>query len=376
MYDLHDFLLPINKDVLNNDGGYNDGQFAKHIAIYENDLPDITDTDVVLVGILEQRGGGFIYDETNAADIIRKKFYQLYYWHSDIRVADIGNIKTGASLADSYVAIKTVLSALLNMNKTVVLIGGTHDNTLAQYFAYRDLGKIVEATCIDATIDLRGESHLRTENFLLEMLTGEPNLVKHYNHLGFQSYFVHPRLLQTMDKLRFDCYRLGHVTENLEEAEPVLRNSHLVSIDVNAIKYSDAPGNALSANGFTGTEICTLAQQAGLSSNLTSLGIYGYNPNTDVHELTASQIAQMLWYFIDGKHRSRQEAGFEDKNSFNEYHCTFTEVETIFLQSKKTGRWWMQLPDKKMIACSYKDYITASRNDIPERWLRAQERAV
>jgi hypothetical protein len=206
------------------------------------------------------------------------------------------------------------------------------------------------------------------------MLTGEPNLVKHYNHIGFQSYYVHPRLLETMDKLRFDCFRLGHVTENIEEVEPVLRNSHMVSIDVNAIKYSDAPSNALSANGFTGTEICTLTQQAGLSNLVSSLGIYGYDPTTDVNELTASQIAQMIWYFIDGKYRGKQEAAFEDKSNFNEYHCNFTEVDTIFLQSKKTGRWWMQLPDKRMIACSYKDYIIASRNDIPERWLRALER--
>ncbi len=374
MEDLHDFLLPINKDVLNNDAGYNDGQLAKHVAIFETILPDITESDIILVGVLEQRGGGIIQEESNAADVIRKKLYELYYWHQDIRIADIGNIRTGASLADSYAAIKTVMAELLRLNKTVILIGGTHDNTLAQYFGYKELGKIIEATCIDATIDLRGESNLRTENFLLEMLTGEPNLVKHYNHIGFQSYYVHPRLLETMDKLRFDCFRLGHVTENLEEVEPVLRNSNMVSIDVNAIKYSDAPSNALSANGFTGTEICTLTQQAGLSNQVSSLGIYGYNPSTDVNELTASQIAQMIWYFIDGKYRGRQEAAFEDKSNFTEYHCNFTELDTIFLQSKKTGRWWMQLPDKKMIACSYKDYMIASRNDIPERWLRALER--
>ncbi len=30
----------------------------------------------------------------------------------------------------------------------------------------------------------------------------------------------------------------------------------------------------------------------------------------------------------------------------------------------------MQLPDSKFIACSYKDYLLASSNEIPERWLR------
>jgi len=32
------------------------------------------------------------------------------------------------------------------------------------------------------------------------------------------------------------------------------------------------------------------------------------------------------------------------------------------------------MPDKKFIACSHNDYIKASLNEIPERWLRVQER--
>ncbi|MBD0279751.1 MAG: arginase, partial [Flavisolibacter sp.] len=43
-------------------------------------------------------------------------------------------------------------------------------------------------------------------------------------------------------------------------------------------------------------------------------------------------------------------------------------------QSKRTGRWWMQLPDKQYIACSHNDYLQASQNEIPERWLRIHER--
>ena len=232
----------------------------------------------------------------------------------------------------------------------------------------------MEATCIDSSIDLRGESSIRSENFLLEVLTSEPNMVTHYNHIGFQSYYVHPRMLETMDKLRFDCYRVGLAKENIEEMEPVLRNTGLLSFDINAIKYSDAPANDNSPNGFSGEEACTLARYAGMSTNLSSFGIYGYLPDSDKNELTARQISQMLWYFIDGKSRSKQEASLEDRNHFNEYHTAFAEVDTVFLQSRKTNRWWMQLPNKKLIACSYSDYLSASRNDIPERWLREQER--
>ena len=75
-----------------------------------------------------------------------------------------------------------------------------------------------------------------------------------------------------------------------------------------------------------------------------------------------------------GRSRGRREASLDERDSFNDYIMAFAEVQTVFLQSKKTGRWWMQLPNKQFIACSYKDYLLASSNEIPERWLRAQER--
>ena len=374
MYDLHDFLTPISVHELNDDKGYTDGQLAKHIAIYENEIPDVSNADIVLVGVNETRGSGDFSNTISAADAVRKQLYQLHYWHTDVIIADIGNIKTGATLNDSYAALKTVLAELFRKNKTVVILGGSHDITLAQYFAYKDFNQGIEATCIDASINLKGENPLRSENFLLEMLTGEPNLVKHYNHIGFQSYFVHPRMLETMDKLRFDCYRVGAARENLEEMEPVIRNTHLLSFDISAIKHCDSPASTESPNGFTGEEACVLARFAGLSNKVNSFGIYGYLPQQDEKDLSAKQISQMLWYFIDGKGRSKQEAAIEDRDYFNEYHSSFTEVASVFLQSKKTGRWWMQLPNKKFIPCSYNDYLQASRNEIPERWLRAQER--
>ncbi len=373
MNDLYDFLEPINKAEINDDEGYNDGQLANFISIYETNLPEISDAAIVFIGVPEVRGSGNKND-THAPNAIRKQLYRLHYWHSNIKIVDMGNIKLGATLNDSYAAIKTVLAELIRNKKTVVILGGSHDVTLAQYFAYKELEQVIEATCIDATIDLISESPIASENFLMEMLTSEPNLVKHYNHIGFQSYFVHPRMLETMDKLRFDCFRVGTAKENIEEMEPVIRNTHLLSFDINAIKYSDAPSAHQSPNGFTGEEACILTRYAGMSNNVSSFGLYGYNPLLDESDLTAKQISQMLWYFIDGKNKSKQEAAIEDRQHFNEYHCTFTEVETVFLQSKKTGRWWMQLPNKKFIACSYKDYVQASQNEIPERWLRAQER--
>ena len=374
---ISDFLLPVNIHELNFDEGYKDGQLGKLINVYNEyeEFPDIDDAQIVLVGCGEQRGSGLVHGQSKAPDVIRRHLYSLFYWHQDVKVADIGNIKAGSLYTDSYAALKTVVHELLNDNKTIIILGGSHDLTLTQYYAYADDKRIIESSCVDALIDLNISSSFRHENFLMEMLTGEPNYMRHYNHIGFQSYYVHPKMLETMDKLRFDCYRVGHIKENIEEMEPVLRNSNFLSFDITAIANAYAPANILTPNGFTGEEACSLLRFAGMSPNITSVGIYGYDPLLDQGEMTAKQISHMIWYMLDGRSRGRREAGLDEKDSFNEYHTAFAEVETTFLQSKKTGRWWMQLPDKKFIACSYKDYLLASSNEIPERWLRAQERS-
>jgi len=376
MQDLHDFLLPIDPLLLNEDNSFNDGQYGKHILSYEKQIPDISDADVVLIGINEMRGSGRKNNDNPSADAVRKELYQLHYWHKTVVVADWGNVVTGQTLQDSYAALKTVIREIIDAGKIAVVVGGSHDLTLAQYNVYKDLNRQIEAVCVDALINLKGDSVNKSDNFLLDMLTTEPNMVKHYNHIGFQSYFVHPRLLETMDKLRFDCYRLGMVKEDMEEMEPVFRNAHLASFDISSIKNSDAPANKISPNGFNREEACRLSQYAGQSTYINSFGIYGFDAGFDMHQLTAKQIAQMIWYFIDGVSKRQQESDLNNLNHFNEYHTFFSEIDTLFLQSKRTGRWWMQLPDKQFIACSHKDFLKATNNQIPERWMRSVERSL
>lgn len=368
-----DFLDPINKDQLSDDAGYKEGQVGRAIEAFEEHFPDLDRAQLVLVGCGEQRGDG-LRGVSDAADAIRKEFYNLYYWHTDIALADIGNIKPGNNLQDTYAALKIVIHELTAIGKVAVILGGSHDLTLAQYGAYADDKKSVEAVGVDAVIDINIDSPRRSQNFVMELLTAEPNYLQHYNHLAFQSYFVHPRMLETMDKLRFDCFRVGTVKEQIEEMEPVIRNCHVFSFDISAIAAAFAPANSITPNGINGEEACVLMQYAGMSPNMGSIGIYGYQPEKDRQALTARQISQMLWYLIDGRSKGLKEASIEDREAFNEFHTLLSEVDTVFLQSKKTGRWWMQLPDKSWIACSQKDYLTASHNDYPERWLRAQER--
>lgn len=369
-----DFLEPVNLDLLSKDEGYRDTQLGKHILVNEGTLPDISAADLVIIGAGECRGAGFTINGHVAADAIRAAFYNLYYWHAQVTVADLGNVKLGHSIQDSYAALRTVISELLLLDKKVLIIGGSHDLTLAQYHAYTSIPTLVNAVIVDAKIDLDLEARLPADHFLEELFTGLPNHLNHYAHIGFQSYFMHPYMLETIDKLGFDCFRLGVVREGIEEMEPVIRDSHMMSFDISAIQHAHAPANRITPNGFNGEEASVLMQYAGMSWKTSTIGLFGYQAELDQNGLTAIQMAQMIWYIMDGVHKGKKEAPLADLGKFKEFHIVFSDIETKFLQSKSTGRWWMQLHDNQWYPCSYKDYLVASNNEIPERWLRALER--
>lgn len=374
---MFDFLEPVSLNEITGDRTATDGQYGRLVRVHTADTSaeelNWTEADIIIVGVNEERGKGIVA-ENHHTEAIRRRLYQLYCWHDKIQLADLGNVKRGQTLQDTYSALTAVLDECYNHGKPVIVLGGSHDLTLAQYGVFSKNTEPVEVSCIDAVIDLGMESPFKNDNFLMQLLTAEPNYTRHYNHIGFQSYFVHPRMMETLEHLRFDCFRLGRVREALDEMEPVLRNSGILSIDVSALQPSCMPCNHVSPNGFAGDEACALMHYAGMSNKMRSVGIYNYNAFEDTSELGALQIAQMIWYYIDGYRKLKEESHSGGRENFNEYHISLAGNDTLFLQHKKTHRWWMQLPGDRLIACSHRDYHLAGHNEIPERWLRAMER--
>ncbi len=373
MQDLRAFFEPVHFTEAQEGVKYHPLQWGAKIKYAFAEDFDINETDVILVGC----GASKIDPFNETADVIRKHLYQMYHWHQDIRIADAGNVRLGASLNDTRAALLSVLEEIHSAGKVAILLGARHDLTLQQYEVFKKQETMAVATVADMLIDLDDTEEINERSFLLEMLTDTPNFISHYSHIAFQSYYTQPRMLETLDKLRFDFFRLGKVRENILEMEPVLRSSDILSVDMSVVRYGDAPANIKgSPNGLSGEEICTLTRFAGMSEKLSSLGIYGYDINEDTNEMTAKLITQMIWYFIDGLLVRKAEAQLSEKEEFVRFNVTFTDNDTVFIKSKRTNRWWMSLPDNSFVPCSYGDYLTASNNEIPERWLREQERLV
>ncbi len=372
MQDILAFLEPTT--LLSEENNYSELQLGSNIAQLHQ-YADWDDIDVVLVGCGAYTNNSNETTYINTPDLVRKHLYQLFYWHGDIKIADAGNVLQGATIEDTRAALLMVLREIESAGKIALVLGGSHDLTMAQYDVFRKKEQMSVAAVADMLIDLEETEGISPSGFLMNMLTDTPNYIAHYSHMAFQSYYNQPRMLETLDKLRFDFFRLGILKENIEEMEPVLRGSDFFSFDLSAVRYSDAVSNINgSPNGLTGEDACSLTRYAGMSHKLSSLGIYGYYPEHDQNEMTAKLISQMVWYFIDGILVRKAEASLENTEEFFQFMVSFTDNDTTFLKSKRTNRWWMRMPNNNLIPCSYNDYITARSNDIPERWLREQER--
>ncbi|MDD4602740.1 MAG: formimidoylglutamase [Bacteroidales bacterium] len=348
----------------------------------ERDFPDYSSYELALIGVKDDRSAINNEGCAFAPDMVRKYLYQLNTGPYPIKLVDLGNIRKGHALSDTYFAVSSVVAELLSNNVFPIIIGGSQDLTYANYQAYQSLGQIINIVAVDPMFDLgKSEQELTSQSYLSNIILHQPNYLFNYANIGYQTYFVDQEALKLMKNLFFDTYRLGIVRESLEEVEPIVRNADMLSFDISSVRISDAPGNGnATPNGFYGEEACQIIRYAGLSDKLTSIGFYEVNPSLDHAGQTSHLVAQMIWYFLDGFYNRAHDFPFRNEEDYLKYRVSIRDhkEEIVFFKSKKTDRWWMEIPlpmeqrikyeRHYLVPCSYKDYQTACENDIPDRW--------
>ncbi len=383
---LEDFLSPIDLNKVIDIDSLHTHQIGKQILnkLTEKGQHNLDDANIAIIGVEADHEAEEDSGCAAAPNAVRSQLYKLYNWYPDLKLVDIGNIKAGATLRDTEVALKEVVERCLEQKVLPIIIGGTHDLTYGQFEAYEKLNTIVNMVVIDEQIDLLNkDTHPSSESFLYKLFDHDPSYISEYTQVGFQHFLVNPIIYKTLDNLGYDCHRLAIFKDKMEDFEPIVRNSHLISFDMSAICQNDAPGvKKATPNGFTAVEACKLARYSGLSDRVSSIGFYDYNPWFDRDNKTAQLLAQMIWYFIEGYSIRKHEYPEFDEKSCNKYVVNISngDYELIFLKSKKSERWWMKVPTNvessafQLVPCSYSDYLQACREDIPNRWLKAYAR--
>lgn len=356
--------------------------FFKSIHVFSEKMPEYRGAHLAIFGVNEERGTSANKGAASGPDEIRKKLYNLKRGMGSYRIVDLGNLNPGHDLNETYVRISEVCRMLLEFNVLPIIIGGSHDLDYGQYAGYETLEKLISLLNVDAFIDLEekkesGESRHHIHKILLH----EPNYLFSYTHLAYQSYLIDPMSVAVLEKLNFEAFRIGQMRTNLQEIEPAIRNADMMSFDITAVRSSDAPGNASGQPfGLTGEEACQICWYAGLNEKLSSAGFYEYNPLfDDAQKKTASVVATMIWYFIEGYYHRKNEQNFKS-NDFMKYSVSMPVEPAVltFYKSKVSEKWWLEVPypngkerysRNSIVPCSYNDYQTAVKGEVPERYI-------
>ena len=377
-----DFLSPLDSEIIDYINGLSSQQLGSKVVLHTSEaFPEVSKVTIGIIGVLENRGNSNGNQEIDLL-AIRKELYRLYPGNWDASIADFGNILAGNSIEDTYFALMKVASSLIKNNIIPVVIGGSQDLTYSLYRAYDDLEQMVNLVAVDSQFDFGKESDVvSASSYLTKIVIEEPNNLFNYCNIGYQTYYNSQEEIDLVEKLFFDAYRLGEVSNTIAIAEPVFRDADVVSFDMNSVKSSDS-GNftPFVPNGFNGKEICALSRYAGISDKVTSFGIFNHNDT----EQESVLIAQIIWYFIEGYHYRSNEYPFGSRENYLKYIVPSEDEELIFYKSDKTDRWWIEIPfiingnnklkRNTLLPCSHEEYLAACDQELPERWWKAQRK--
>ena len=341
------FLTPVQDLVLAHNALLSTQVLGRKLKIHskQNGIPDLDDVQIVIIGVLENRNDvNYIGEEFQLSEI-RKALYSLFPGNWHVTIADLGDIQKGETVEDTYFALRTTLSVLIEKKIIPIIIGGSQDLTYANYRAYDNITPMVNIVNVDKNFDLGDSSKpIKNDSYLGKIILEEPYNLFNYATIGYQTYFNSQEEIDLIDKLYFEAYRLGEVCNDLSSVEPVMRDANIVSLDLRSIRSAEvSTKQKFSPNGFDGKEICAITRYAGISNKVSSFGIYEYRPSKD-DDATAMLIAQMIWYFIEGVSFRVKDDNLNQENSHQKFIVLIEEEELIFYKSIKTGRWWIEIP--------------------------------
>ncbi len=356
--------------------------WEKNIIIHKGRFPKWQRKHIALLGVSTLNTDN-LNPTQHPANQVRKKLYDLKKGTGTYQIVDLGNLIAEKELVATQQKLAQVCEKLLEHQVLPIVIGDTHALDYGQFQAYESQGRLINVVNVDAKIDVEDvESAPPAHTHTQTILSHKPNFLFCYNHLAYQRFLNSKQALNLLEQFYFEAYSVGQLRKDLQEIEPLIRQADMLSFDIQAIKMEYAPAHPQAQLlGLNVEEACQICWFAGLSEKIASLGIYEYHPEYDERQKTASLIATMVWYFVEGYYHRVKLKDF-NSSAFMKYLVATLDHNNqnpmVFYKHKVTQKWWMEVPypnelsqaqEAMIVPCSYKDYQTANKGEVPDRWI-------
>ena len=122
------YFNPVSSEILDLKEKLSPGTIGESIVVFsEGNFPDFQKAEVAIFGVNENRGILNKHSISMNMDSIRKSLYSLFTGNWKLRIIDLGDMKLGEEIKDTYFAITDLISNLISEGVLPIMIGGGQD---------------------------------------------------------------------------------------------------------------------------------------------------------------------------------------------------------------------------------------------------------
>jgi len=318
----------------------------------------------------------FSFDNSTSLQV-RKELYSLSSFANNIKIADLGYLKSGKTNKDKAAALREIIIELQELDKTLIILGENKFYSYSIYDAFEFKEKSISLTEISPMIKFKANNEdITEEDFLNKILLNDRHRLFHFINIAYQSHFTNEAVLDLINKKSWEAHRLNKIKNQINTTEYLLRNSEFISLDLSAIRHIDA-GDVTEPmpSGLSAYEASKLAYYAGISDDSKVFGIWNALPNLKKESITTKLTAQIIWYFLSGYTNRFNDYPDEVNNNYKKIIVPIenSDKSIIFYNNKTNNRWWFEVPlndEDYLVPCSENEYLETLKGDIPTRWIK------
>ena len=367
-----EYFNSVEKNALGFANNLNVDQLGKKIGINgRDDYNEFSNINIIIFSISEYRHNQSINKKFNADKDFRKKLYSLYIGNWTSKIYDMGSLVNGNKISDTNYALEKIINSFVKDQIFVITVGGSQNLTTSLYSSIKPLLSSINLVSINNKLDFTKNNNTE-ESYLSRIILDDENNLNQFSNIGYQKHLISQDEIGLINKMKFESLSLGKVKSEVNNAEPVLRDSNLTSFDIRSVKSGDINNAHQYPNGLTTYEFCSLSRFSGSGSKSKVVSFF---ENWDF-SIMNSLLAEALWYVIDGFNSRFDENPEEDSDDFVYYHIELDNYKFKFYKSLITDRWWVEFindelisVEKNIISCTANDYYQSKNSIISKRIL-------